>query len=524
MLGLSTHDPHFYIIRERLESQEPRNNAPKGDDIVLGEENTKTIAPPNASNFIINFTFVKLFVVREYLNATMQEVQLPFAYNLENVIDDFVLMCFLVGNDFLPHLPGLDIRMGGIDLLLAFYKKTLPKLKGFLTNECEVDLVNLEIFFRDLSRCEYDLLRKIEDVQYNNVQRSKQFAEMQIKTQEEIHKRNNGMNANELGNSETTLGKRDHPDGFDPLMDSPEAEKNGDDEIDKEDILPLKIAPSEMNRKAIEELFNHELTKELHENTKDEMFDFEFIFDQSQNYKQSYYQKKFMIDKYDYESLISCVKRYYIEGIVWNFNYYYKGCCSWNWFYPFYYAPLLSDICNFSSQNITFDLAQPFKPLEQLLAVLPPYSSHALPRALQPLMLEEESPIYDFYPDDFQVDLVGKRFAWLGEIILPFVQDDRLKSAILSKVSKLTQNEQIRNSPGYNVLFYCIDSTAPLFGNMDEVEPGAIFSLKQFSENLRWDKAKVRVFSYSPPEYGKHICKPLRGVKMPKGQFYYAVS
>ena len=45
-------------------------------------------------------------------------------------------------------------------------------------------------------------------------------------------------------------------------------------------------------------------------------------------------------------------------------------------------------------------------------------------------MMEYDSPIIDFYPQDFQVDLKGKRFSWLGEVLLPFIDEERLTIAV----------------------------------------------------------------------------------------------
>jgi len=101
MLSLGTHFPKFYILR---------------DDLM------------NYGNNL--YYAIDIGGVREHLGDIMEwEGE---EYDFRKGINDFIFMCFMVGNDFLPHIPSIEIIEGGIDTMIDVYKNVC-KSYGHLT-------------------------------------------------------------------------------------------------------------------------------------------------------------------------------------------------------------------------------------------------------------------------------------------------------------------------------------------------------------------------------------------------------
>ena len=83
----------------------------------------------------------------------------------------------------------------------------------------------------------------------------------------------------------------------------------------------------------------------------------------------------------------------------------------------FFRSSLLGDHMSMHYETLQLpfpDSSTPFRPLEQLMGVLPPASACFLPPDWAKLMTSSKSPLADCYPRSFAVDLNGKRKAWQG--------------------------------------------------------------------------------------------------------------
>ncbi|XP_055337742.1 5'-3' exoribonuclease 1-like [Paramacrobiotus metropolitanus] len=371
MLGLSVHEPFMSLLRE---------------EVKFGKT-AKTETNPEK----ITFHLLHLSILRDYLEHEFEGVKpnLKFPFDLEKIIDDWILMGFLVGNDFIPHLPGLHINKNAFDDIYHAYSETLPKLDGYIN---EGGYLNLERFQKlldalvcmDLDRVE----NEVDDMSW-----------MEMKRGAIVH---------------------------DELQTA-----SGWDEAGPEDFdFQKALADNDIEEEAAEEL------------QKQKVFE----------HKEKYYKDKLRMAEVNDQTL-SDMACEYVRAIQWNLHYYYHGVPSWEWFYPYNYAPYVSDLKNFATLNPEYELGEPFKPFEQLMAVLPERSKKCLPESFH-YLFSANSPIYDFYPADFATDLNGKANEWEAVVLVPFIDEKRLTDAVRPLLNQLRPEEKRRNVIGKGFVFH----------------------------------------------------------------------
>jgi 5'-3' exoribonuclease 2 len=505
MLGLATHEPHFRVLREDVFFQEGKARmcklcGQKGhtERECKGEANEKQgeFGEKEKPQTLKPFIWLHVSVLREYLAAELDVPNLPFRFDLERAVDDWIFMCCFVGNDFLPHLPALEIRENGINTLTALWKDNLPYMGGYVTKDGHVDLTRAQIIMEGLAKREDEIFRRRkqqEDRREANAKRRKLQQDQNDsrgssrsfnRAQNGRHPESNGpppglalhpissfpsdlpraithdmvvnrgsvQNAN-LANKSAASVLKSQIQGL-MAQSNGSAEANGDS-----DASPQTPGSALGKRKASLMDEREEDTDTPGANTPvinkspvvapEEPVDHVRLWEEG--YVGRYYQAKFHVEPDDVEFRHK-VARAYMEGLSWVLLYYFQGCPSWEWYYPYHYAPFAQDFVGIADMNITFEKGRISRPFEQLMSVLPAASRAAIPEVFHDLMTNPDSEIIDFYPEDFELDLNGKKMAWQGVVLLPFIDMPRLLAAVQQKYPMLSPEDQARNKPGNAVL------------------------------------------------------------------------
>ena len=87
------------------------------------------------------------------------------------------------------------------------------------------------------------------------------------------------------------------------------------------------------------------------------------------------------------------------------------------------------------------------------MGVLPDRSKSIVPTPYHDLMTNPDSPIIDFYPRNFELDMNGKKMEWEAVVKIPFIDEKRLLPAMHKKDHLLTMEEKDRNEFGVSLKF-----------------------------------------------------------------------
>ena len=298
-------------------------------------------------------------------------------------IDDFVVMMFLIGNDFLPHNPAFENMSDTILFFLDIYIKGSYILT--ITDENgrhHINWDNFKLFIKDIEIKENELLSDLAKKNHL-LDHPSRFIQKSIK--------NNTFSI----------------DVFRTLWyNNALGSKGPKDFTDKLNKIISEYEPSE---------YENEINPIL---TNITINSISTVTSQR----------------------IELMALDYMRTMSWNYLYYREGTNAINidWAYLYYHAPMIKDLSAvMQAVNITVNISgyeaykgMPlFTALHQLIAVLPLKSKDLLPIELQQLF-SYDSIIRDFYPDDFIIEMDGKNKNQQGNHIIPFIDRQRVIDAV----------------------------------------------------------------------------------------------
>ena len=332
-----------------------------------------------------------------------------------NRIKDYIFMCFLLGNDFLPHFPAVNIRTVGIEIILNVYRETLGKTNKFLINGMKIQWKNFGEFIKNIADREDDLM--IDEHKRRDKMAKRFGGSGGGGGYNNMHGRNGRNDKNQFINTNkpTILGSTDEVLGVDDI-------KKMDDLL----MLPMKD-------RSVEKYINP--------------------FEKDWEYR--YYKALFNLEITDERRRQISVN--YLEGLEWTFYYYIQGCIDWRWCYNYHYAPLFKDLVKYipqiDTQFITPSQHKSIEDLVQLCYVLPKANLNLLPIEVNVVLFQR---LEHLYGDDYEFKWAYCKYFWESHADLPRLNIETLESIVneaknkVSFATSLPINIPIPKSPMYD--------------------------------------------------------------------------
>lgn len=96
----------------------------------------------------------------QILTKKLNNYKQPSTTIEKNKLYDYILICFFLGNDFMPHFPALNIRTNGINILMSAYENTIVKKKTNLTDGKKIFWNEIRELLEFISKSEEEYIRE----------------------------------------------------------------------------------------------------------------------------------------------------------------------------------------------------------------------------------------------------------------------------------------------------------------------------------------------------------------------------
>jgi 5'-3' exonuclease len=343
-------------------------------------------------------------------------------------IDDYIVMAFMLGNDFMPHFPSLNLRTNGMTVLLQTYANMFRESKEYLVTRATADR-RPTIVWKTMRA----FIALLADTEHNRFMNEHKTRDRQGKQRFGGGGGGSGGGAKMggLGHSAATAAVASTSTPVVAAVDIRELTKVACDRV-------VQMVGNVERCHSLNEFMGIPMLERAVER---------YIDPFRENWEYRYYDALLDVDIYakgrgrgggvsgvDRLQMI-CVN--YIEGLEWTMRYYSTGCVDWRWTYKYPYAPLLVDLMRYIPHMDTAlfpggtPVKNPVRDLVQLCYVLP-MSGHGL---LPPLLAEKLKRSYShYYCDKLDFKWSYCKYFWEAHTELPHIRIEELERAVAEVV------------------------------------------------------------------------------------------
>jgi 5'-3' exonuclease len=155
-LSLASQKENIFLLREEGFLRESLEEPEEIIDIIKDVYEKLNFVSIDEMRKSINDQIYSIVASR---NVHLSELEYDFS-------NDFIFICFLLGNDFVPNPPSLDIKNRGLELVLNCYVDTFLFLGEYIVTIDYKGVVNINNIFVDLL---FENLSKFEENYFKNI-------------------------------------------------------------------------------------------------------------------------------------------------------------------------------------------------------------------------------------------------------------------------------------------------------------------------------------------------------------------